>query len=272
MKKALTALLALCLALLLLAGCGGGGIDTDSKTLKVGASVTPHAEILEVAKELLAKDGITLEIVEYDDYVLPNTSTENGDLDANFFQHKPYLDEFNTQHGTHLVSVAAVHYEPLGIYSDKYNVFSDIGNGATIAVPNDGSNEARALFLLENLGLITLKDNTNFSSTILDIESNPYNLQIIEMAAPQLAVSLPDLDFAVINGNYALQAGLRVSQDSLAYEGADSFAADTYANILVVKEGNENNELILALAAALRSPEVKNFIYDNYSGSVLPKF
>ncbi len=266
MKKTIALVLVLLLALTLTA-CGG---QSAEKTLKVGASITPHAEILREAAKLLEKQGITLEIVEYDDYVLPNISTENGDLDANYFQHKPYLDDFNQNHGTHLVAVAAIHYEPFGLYAGINKVIADLPDGAQIGVPNDGSNEARALYLLESLGLIKLKASAGFTATVEDIESNPHNFEIIEMAAPQLALSLPDLDMAVINGNYALQAGLNASTDALATEASDSEAAKTYANVLVVKEGRENDELIQALAAALQSDEVRTYIEKTYQGAVVP--
>lgn len=266
MKKTIALVLVLLLALTLTA-CGG---QSAEKTLKVGASITPHAEILREAAKLLEKQGITLEIVEYDDYVLPNISTENGDLDANYFQHKPYLDDFNQNHGTHLVAVAAIHYEPFGLYAGINKVIADLPDGAQIGVPNDGSNEARALYLLESLGLIKLKASAGFTATVEDIESNPHNFEIIEMAAPQLALSLPDLDMAVINGNYALQAGLNASTDALATEASDSEAAKTYANVLVVKEGRENDDLIQALAAALQSDEVRTYIEKTYQGAVVP--
>ena len=266
MKKTIALVLVLLLALTLTA-CGG---QSAEKTLKVGASITPHAEILREAAKLLEKQGITLEIVEYDDYVLPNISTENGDLDANYFQHKPYLDDFNQNHGTHLVAEAAIHYEPFGLYAGINKVIADLPDGAQIGVPNDGSNEARALYLLESLGLIKLKASAGFTATVEDIESNPHNFEIIEMAAPQLALSLPDLDMAVINGNYALQAGLNASTDALATEASDSEAAKTYANVLVVKEGRENDELIQALAAALQSDEVRTYIEKTYQGAVVP--
>lgn len=266
MKKTIALVLVLLLALTLTA-CGG---QSAEKTLKVGASITPHAEILREAAKLLEKQGITLEIVEYDDYVLPNISTENGDLDANYFQHKPYLDDFNQNHGTHLVAVAAIHCEPFGLYAGINKVIADLPDGAQIGVPNDGSNEARALYLLESLGLIKLKASAGFTATVEDIESNPHNFEIIEMAAPQLALSLPDLDMAVINGNYALQAGLNASTDALATEASDSEAAKTYANVLVVKEGRENDELIQALAAALQSDEVRTYIEKTYQGAVVP--
>ncbi len=270
MKKVLTLLLSLLFVFAALTGCSGKK-SADDKTIKVGASVTPHAEILEIAKDILEKDGYTLEIVEYNDYVLPNTATESGELDANYFQHQPYLTDFNAENGTHLASVASIHYEPFGIYAGKTGSIDALGDGAMIAVPNDGTNEARALMLLEDLGLITLKAEAGFTATILDIEDNPMNLNIKEIEAAQLARSLPDVEMAVINGNYAIEAGLNVA-DALAVEDKDSEAAQTYANILVVKEGNENNKGIQALVKALQSEEVRNFINDTYNGAVIPIF
>ncbi|NLL39885.1 MAG: ABC transporter substrate-binding protein [Clostridiales bacterium] len=270
MKRFLTLLLSLLFVFAALTGCSDKK-TADDKTIRVGASVTPHAEILEVTKDILAKDGYTLEIVEYNDYVLPNTATESGELDANYFQHQPYLTDFNAENGTHLVAVASIHYEPFGIYAGKTDSLDALSDGAVIAVPNDGTNEARALMLLEDLGLITLKETADFTATILDIEDNPLNLNIKEIEAAQLARSLPDVDMAVINGNYAIEAGLNVS-DALAVEDKDSEAAQTYANVLVVREGNENNKGIQALVKALQSEEVREFINNTYSGSVIPIF
>ena len=269
MKKIIAVFLTFALAATLLTACSGS--KTDDKTIKVGASVTPHAEILEVAKELLAEKGYTLEIVEYNDYVLPNTATENGELDANYFQHALYLTNFNKENKTHLVSVAEIHYEPFGVYAGKSGSLEDIADGATISIPNDGTNEARALFLLEAQGLITLNDGVDTTATVQDMKENPKNLDIKEIEAAQLARSLQDVDFAVINGNYAIEAGLKLS-DALALEEADSDAAQTYANVLVVKEGNEDKEKIKALAEALQSDEVRDFINDTYAGAVVPLF
>ncbi|HHV96433.1 MAG TPA: ABC transporter substrate-binding protein [Clostridiaceae bacterium] len=240
--------------------------------LKVGASVTPHAEILAVVKDILAEKNIELEIIEFTDYIQPNINVENGELDANYFQHKPYLDQFNKDNGTNLVSVAAIHYEPLGIYAGKTSSLGDVKEGAVIAVPNDGTNEARALMLLEAQGLIKLKKDVGFTATILDIEENPKKLVIKELEAAQIPLSLQDVDLAVINGNYAIQAGLNASKDALAIEEKDSAAAQTYANIICVKEGNENNPAILALIEALRSEKVKQFIEETYNGAVVPVF
>ena len=242
-----------------------------AETIRVGASITPHAEILNVVKPILAEQGYDLEVVEYTDYVLPNTATESGELDANYFQHQPYLDDFNAQNGTHLVSVAAIHYEPFAIYAGKSDSLENIADGATIAVPNDGTNDARALLLLEAQGLIKLREDAGFTATKLDIEENPKNLDIVEMEAAQLPRVLPDVDFAVINGNYAIQGGLKVA-DALASESVESESAQTYANVLVVKEGNENNPAILALVDALKTEEVRKFIEDTYEGAVVPMF
>ncbi|MEN6312664.1 MAG: MetQ/NlpA family ABC transporter substrate-binding protein [Clostridiaceae bacterium] len=274
MKKALKVVLALVLIISVFAGCSNGksaSVEKGTK-IKVGASVTPHAEILGVAKDILAKQGVELEIVEFTDYVQPNTGVENGDLDANYFQHKPYLDEFNKDNNTHLVSVAAIHYEPFGIYAGKTASIDKLAEGAVIAVPNDGTNEARALILLQDQGLIKLKDGTGLSATILDIAENPKKLSIKELEAAQLALSLKDVDLAVINGNYAIQAGLNATTDALATEDKDSTAAQTYANILCVKAGNEKDPGILALIKALQSDEVKKFMEEKYKGAVVPIF
>ena len=281
MKKFLA--LALALAMIFaLAACGaekGSGTDVpedntslEGTTIKVAATPVPHAEILAVAKEILAEQGITLEIVEFTDYVQPCTATENGDVDANYFAHLPYIDQFNEENGTHLVSVAAVHYEPYGLYPGKTKTIDELADGAQIAVPNDGSNEARALLLLEAEGLITLKEGVGLKATKLDIVENPKNLDIVEMEAAQLPRTLADVDMAVINGNYAMEAGLSVKNDAVATEDSDSEAAQTYANILVVKEGNEQAPAILALAEALKSAEVKAYIEENYDGAVVAMF
>ncbi len=270
MKKAISVLLALTLlgGLAALSGCSK---KEDDKTITVGASVTPHAEILGVAKGILEKEGYTLNIVEYNDYVLPNTATEDGQLDANYFQHQPYLTDFNQEKGTHLVSVGAIHYEPFGIYAGKTKSLADLPDGATVAIPNDGSNEARALFLLQAQGLITLKDGVGFTATVLDIATNPKNLKIEELEAAQLVRALDSADIAVINGNYALGGGLSV-KNALATEDPNSDSATTYANIVVVKEGNENAPKIKALVAALQSDEVRAFIENTYNGAVVPVF
>ena len=266
MKRTLAIVLALAFALALV-GCSAGG---DSKTVRIGASPTPHKVILDYAATLLAEEGYTLEITEYNDYVIPNTAVESGELDANYFQHQPYLTDFNTENGTHIVSIASVHYEPFGLYAGKTASLDALAEGMQIAIPNDGSNEARALFLLEQEGIITLKEGTGYTATILDIAENPLNLEILEIEAAQLPRSLEDVDFAVINGNYAIQAGLNAATDALAVESAEGDSAKTYANILCVKEGNENNEAIKALAAILTGPEVSAFINDTFGGAVVP--
>ena len=241
-------------------------------TLKVAASPTPHAEILNVAKEILAEQGIDLEVVEFSDYVQPNLVTESGEVDANYFQHTPYLDSFNEENGTHLVSVGAVHYEPFGIYPGKSDDLANIADGATIAVPNDTTNEARALQLLAAQGLITVRDGAGLTATVNDITENPHNLQIKEIEAAQLPRTVQDVDFAVINGNYAMEAGFSVDKDALATEDASSEAAQTYANVLVVKEGRENDPAIQALYAALTGDKVKDYINSTYDGAVVPIF
>ena len=246
--------------------------DLAGTTLKVAASPTPHAEILNVAKEILAEQGIDLEVVEFSDYVQPNLVTENGEVDANYFQHTPYLDSFNEENGTHLVSVGAVHYEPFGIYPGKSDDLANIADGATIAVPNDTTNEARALQLLAAQGLITVRDGAGLTATVNDITDNPHNLQIKEIEAAQLPRTVQDVDFAVINGNYAMEAGFSVGKDALATEDASSEAAQTYANVLVVKEGRENDPAIQALYAALTGDKVKDYINSTYDGAVVPIF
>ena len=246
--------------------------DLAGTTLKVAASPTPHAEILNAAKDILAEQGITLEVVEFSDYVQPNMVTESGEVDANYFQHKPYLDSFNEENGTHLVSVGPVHYEPFGIYPGKSNDLNNIADGATIAIPNDTTNEARALQLLAAQGIITVRDGAGLTATVNDIEENPHNVKIEEIEAAQLPRTVSDVDFAVINGNYAMEAGFSVGKDALATEDAGSEAAQTYANVLVVKEGHENDPAIQALYAALTSDTVKNFINETYDGAVVPIF
>ncbi|MGN0799064.1 MAG: MetQ/NlpA family ABC transporter substrate-binding protein [Christensenellales bacterium] len=270
MKKALALVLAALVALALFAGCSKS--KTDPHTIVVGASVTPHAEILEQVRDLLKAKGFELEIVEFTDYVMPNTALEDGDLDANFFQHKPYLDDFNANNGTHIVSVAAIHYEPFGIYPGKTASMEELADGAQIAIPNDGTNEARALLLLEAQGLIKLREDAGMTATKIDIVENPKNLDIIEIEAAQLPRSLQDVDLAVINGNYAIQGGLSVGKDAIAAEDKDSLAAETYANIIAVKEGNENTEKTKALIEVLQSETVRSFIEATYDGAVIPKF
>ena len=244
----------------------------DGTTITVAASPTPHAEILEVAGDILAQAGITLKVQEFTDYVQPNMVTESGEVDANYFQHQAYLDNFNEENGTHLVSVAKIHYEPLGLYPGKTKSIDELADGAKISVPNDTSNEARALQLLAAQGLIELKPEAGLTATKNDITSNPKNLEIVEMEAAQLPRTLADVDMAVINGNYATQAGFSSAKDALAAESADSETAQIYPNVLVVKEGHENDPAILALAAALKSDAVRSFIDETYGGAVVPLF
>ncbi len=269
MKKIIAIALSLVLALSLFAGCAPAN---DEKTIVIAASPTPHAEILEIAKEELAKAGYTLEIKKFNDYVVPNTATEDGEVDANYFQHQPYLTTFNAEQGTHLVSVAAIHYEPFGIYAGTKSAIADLAAGDKIAVPNDGSNRARALLLLEAQGIIKLKEGVGVEATVLDIVENSLNLEIVEMEAAQIANVRDSVALAVINGNYALAAGLNAGKDAIATEDASSVAAQTYANILVVKEGNEKSEKTLALIQALTSQAVKDYINNTYSGAVVPIF
>ena len=268
MKKRIAVLLLAACLLLALTACGK---KADTKTITVGATPAPHCEILEVAKELMAKEGYTLVIKEFNDYVIPNDSVEEGELDANYFQHITYMNNFNEEHGTHLVSVAGIHYEPFGLYAGKCASLDELADGAQIAVPNDGTNEARALLLLQQEGLIKLKDGVGLSATKYDIVENPHNYDIVEMEAQQLPRTLVDVDMAVINGNYAIDAGLKVS-DAVAVEAADGAAAEAYVNVLAVKAGNENNEAIQALVKALQSEEVRSFIETTYDGAVVPLF
>ncbi|MFI3236979.1 MAG: MetQ/NlpA family ABC transporter substrate-binding protein [Lachnospiraceae bacterium] len=268
MKKRVLGLV-LCVTLLA-ATFTGCGETADDKVVTVAASTTPHAEILAVAAPLLAEQGYTLEVTEFSDYVMPNNVVESGEIDANYFQHVPYLDSFNDEQGTHLVSVAGIHYEPFGIYPGTESDLSNITEGATIAVPNDTTNEARALLLLEANGIITLNEEAGLTATIIDIVENPYNVEIIEMEAAQIARVQEEMSFIVLNGNYALQAGLSVANDSIAYETADSEGAKTYVNILVVKEGNEEDPGVVALAEILKSDEIVDYINATYDGAVIP--
>ena len=267
MKKILALVLALVLALSL-AACSNSA--SDDKTITVGASPAPHAEILKVAKDVLAKEGYTLEIVEFTDYVLPNEALTSGDIDANYFQHQPYPENYNANHDTDIVSAGAIHYEPLGVYPGKTASIEALADGAQIAVPNDGSNEARALYLLQDLGLITVDGSKGYDITVIDIIDNPKNLKITETAAEQLPNILPDVDLAVINGNYAIGAG--IDGTVLTTEDKDSAAAQTYANIVAVNAGHENDEKIVALVNALKSEEVRSFIEETYGISVVPMF
>ena len=246
-------------------------VVTESKgTITVAASPTPHAEILAQAAKILAEQGWTLEVTEFEDYVQPNLVVESGDIDANYFQHVPYLDNFNEEKGTSLVSVAGIHYEPFGIYPGTKADLAALSDGDVIAVPNDTTNEARALLLLQDNGIIKLKDGAGLLATVKDIEENPHNIKIQELEAAQVSRVKDEVAFVVLNGNYALEAGFSVAHDAVAYETSDSVAAQTYVNVLVVKAGNENNEGILALAEVLKSQEIKQYIIDTYDGAVVP--
>lgn len=249
-----------------LAGCGA----KDDKTIRVAATEVPHAKILEAARPMLEEQGWKLEVTVFNDYVQPNEVVEAGDFDCNYFQHKPYLDSFNAEKGTHLVSVGGIHYEPLGIYGGTESDLANISEGATIAVPNDTTNEARALLLLQDNGIITLKEGAGMEATKNDIAENPHNVEIVELEAAQVARVIDETSFVVLNGNYALQAGLNAQTDALAYETSDSEAAQTYVNVIVVKEGNENDEGVKALADVLKSEEMKKIINEKYQGSVVP--
>ena len=242
----------------------------DDKTITVAASETPHSEILEAAKPILEEEGYDLEVTVFDDYVQPNEVVESGDFDANYFQHIPYLNSFNEEKGTHLVNAGGIHYEPFGIYPGTKSSLDDIADGDTIAVPNDTTNEARALLLLQDNGIITLKAGVGLEATVNDIEENPYNVEIVELAAEQVARVAEETSYIVLNGNYALQAGYSVSKDALAYETSDSEAAKTYVNVIAVKEGNENSDKIKALVDVLKSDEIKDFINEKYDGAVIP--
>ena len=291
MKKllALTLALVLCLGL---AACGGGTTSTDTNadtssdadangdtattgetiTLTVGATPNPHAEILAQVKDDLAAEGIDLVVKEYSDYIVPNTAVEEGDLDANYFQHTPYLEKFNEENGTHLVSVAKIHYEPMGIYPGLTKTVEELPDGATIAVPNDATNEARALQLLAAQGLIELKADAGLNATPNDITSNPKNLQFKELEAAMLPQTASEVDLSVINSNFAMEGGMNPATDALASEDADSEAAQTFANIVAVEEGHENDPAIQALVKALQSDKVKEYIEQTYSGAVVAVF
>ena len=244
--------------------------DAEKGTIKVAASATPHAEILEEAKPILEKEGWDLEVTVFDDYVQPNLVVESGDFDANYFQHIPYLDNFNEEQGTHLVNAGGIHYEPFGIYPGTKKTLDELEDGDTIAVPNDTTNEARALLLLQDNGVITLKDGAGMEATVKDIEENPKNIQIEELEAAQVSRVKDEVAFVVLNGNYALQAGYSVSKDSIAHETSDSEAAKTYVNVIAVKEGNEESEAIKALVDVLKSDEIKDYINETYDGAVVP--
>ena len=274
MKKILLVLCSVLVLALLIAGCGGSETKSEGgKTvLKVGATPVPHAELLNFVKPQLAKEGVDLQIIEFSDYVKPNLSLNDKEIDANFFQHITYMETYNAENNTHLVNAGSIHYEPMGIYAGKTTSLEEIPDGAVIAVPNDATNEGRALLLLQDLGLIELKEDAGLEATPNDITSNPKNLEFKELEAAMLPQTIEEVDLSIINSNYALQAGLNPTTDALASEDPESDAAQAYTNIIAVKEGNENNEAIKALVAALQSDEVREFIESNYNGSVLPMF
>ena len=266
-KKFLIAAITLIFTLALV-GCGKdkNSAASDSKTIKVGANIVPHAEILEYVKPILKEKGYTLEIVQLEDSITPNTGVIEGSLDANYFQHVPYLEQFNKENGSDLVSIGAIHYEPFGIYAGRTKSLADLPDGAIIAVPNNVTNEARALLLLAQEGIITLKEGAGITATI---ESNPKNIQFKELAPEQLVAALPDVDVAVINGNYAIEGGLHVSQ-ALAVEANDGLAAQTYGNIIATVPGKKDSEALKVLVEVLQSEDVKKFIEDKYDGAVVP--
>lgn len=252
-----------------LTGCGGK--DGDDKTIKVGASPAPHAEILKEVESELEKDGYKLEVVEFQDYVQPNKALDAGDIDANYFQHKPYMDEFNAKQETELVSIGAIHYEPLGLYQGEKKSIDELAEGNKIAVPNDTTNEARALLLLESEGLIKLKKDAGLTATKQDVVENPKKLEIVELEAAIIPRSMSSVAMGVINGNYALSAGIK-EDTAITFESSDSAAAKTYANIIAVKKGNEDSEKSKALLKAMTSDKIKKFIEKKYGKAVVPVF
>lgn len=273
-KKILALALAGVLVVGALTGCGSSKSEssekkTDDKKITVAASATPHAEILEEAKSLLKDKGYDLEVKVFDDYVQPNNVVESGEFDANYFQHVPYLEQFNEEKGIHLVVAGKIHYEPFGIYPGTKKDLKDIAKGDKIAVPNDTTNEARALLLLQDNGIIKLKDGAGIKATVNDIEENPNNIEIVELEAAQVPRVVNEVAYVVLNGNYALEANYTVKKDALAYEKSDSEAAKTYVNVIAVKEGNENSEKIKALVDVLKSDSIKKFIDEKYDGAVI---
>lgn len=257
------------------AACSNGSTDASeassagSTVITVGANITPHAEILEVAKPILAEQGITLEIVQLEDSITPNTGVIEGSLDANYFQHVPYLEQFNLENGSDLVSIGAIHYEPFGIYAGRVTDLSELPEGAVVAVPNNVTNEARALLLLAQEGILTLSDDAGINATIEDITDNPLNIQFEELAPEQLVAALPDVDVAVINGNYAIEGGLHVSE-ALAVEANDGLAAQTYGNIIATTPDKADDPALAALVEVLQGPEVRDYINSTYDGAVVP--
>lgn len=275
MKKLVSLLLAVSLVAGVITGCGGNSDKKSSdskedKKITVAASQTPHAEILEEAKKILEDKGWDLEVTVFNDYVQPNNVVESGEFDANYMQHIPYLESFNEENGTHIVDAGKIHYEPFGIYGGTKKSLKEVAKGDTIAVPNDTTNEARALLLLQDNGLLKLKEGAGLEATINDISENPYEIDFKELEAAQVSKVKDEVAYVVLNGNYALEAGFSVSKDALAYEKSDSEAAKTYVNIIGVKEGNEDSEGIKALVEVLKSDEIKDFIDSKYDGAVIP--
>jgi len=242
----------------------------ELETITVAASPTPHAQILAAAKDALAAKGYELKVTEFEDYVQPNNVVESGEFDANYFQHVPYLDSFNEEKGTHLVVAGRIHYEPFGIYPGQKSSLDELADGDVIAVPNDTTNEARALLLLQDNGVITLKEGAGLTATVNDIEENPKNIKIQELEAAQVSRVIGEVAFVVLNGNYALEAGLSVGQDAIAYESSESEAAQACVNVIAVAEGNETSEKIQALVDVLKSEEIVSFINETYDGAVVP--
>lgn len=298
-KKVLATLLTATLAIGALAGCGSApaadnpaadssaAADTPADaaqadtaeapaaggeltTIKVAASATPHSEILEAAASALEAKGYKLDVTVFDDYVQPNLVVESGEFDANYFQHIPYLDSFNEEQGTHLVNAGGIHYEPFGIYPGTKSSLDDVADGDVIAIPNDTTNEARALLLLQDNGLLKLADGAGLTATVNDITENPKNIQFQELEAAQVARVKDEVAFVVLNGNYALEAGFSVAKDSIAYESSDSEAAKTYVNIIAVLDGHQNDPGIKALVEVLLSDEIVNYINSTYDGAVVP--
>lgn len=278
-KKWIAATLAVTLAAGLFAGCGSkdnstgsaadsGASDSD-KVITIGASVTPHADVLNHLTDEFAAEGYELKVVEFTDYVQPNKALEAGDLDANYFQHQPYLDNFNEENGSNIVSVGANLYIPMAIFSKKLSNLDNIPDGATVAVPNDTTNEARALLLLQENGFIKLKDGVDIKATVMDVEDNPHNLKFVEMDAAQIPRAVEDTDLAIVNGNFALDAGLNLN-DALLVESADSLTAQTYANVIAVRGGEENTEKTKTIVKILTSEDTKQYIKDSFNGAVLP--
>ena len=270
MKKFLCLALTAALLVAALAGCGSKKEDANAKVITCACSATPHSEILEQVKPILEKQGYTLNITVFNDYVQPNNIVESGEFDCNYFQHIPYLESFNEEHKTHLVNAGGIHYEPFGIYPGTKKSLDEIASGDVVAIPNDTTNEARALLLLQDNGYIKLKDGAGMTATVNDIVENPLGLELQELEAAQVSRVVGEVAYVILNGNYALEAGFSVGKDALAYEKSDSVAAQTYVNVIAVKEGNENSEKIKALVNALLSDEIVNYINETYDGAVIP--